>query len=172
MSLSVSEAPVGATPLSPHPADLSVEAGLSDRPPTAAPVERRDTAQRSLVPVVVGGATTLVALGVGIGFRLSAASRHDDVLRLQEKNGASGCANGTASSSDCTAQREAVESEDSRRRISTTAFVVAGIAAVGTAVYWFWPRPAAHSGAAQNGSLRLSGAVTPGGSGLWLSGNF
>ena len=174
VSLTLQETPAAATASAARP-EASVGAGLSEpmqpveSPP---PVDRHDAEQRSLVPIIIGGSATVLALGVGIGFRVAASSSHDDFVRLQQKNGDGGCTSGSASPSDCTAQRDAVDSENSQRRISTTAFVVAGVAAVGTAVYWFWPREATPSGAARGGRLRLSGAVTPAGSGLWLNGSF
>ncbi len=171
VSFSLADAPVGPA-AKPPSAEASVSAGLPEPPTSPAPGERRDTAERSVVPVILGGATTLVALGVGIGFRVAAGSSHDDFVRLQKKNGAIGCTSGSASPSDCAAQRDAVDSENRQRPVSTTAFVVAGVAAVGTAVYWFWPRGAAPGSAAHTSRLHVSGGVTPAGSGLWLSGSF
>jgi hypothetical protein len=174
ISLGFPEPSPTAAPAAANP-EASVGAGLSDPVVASNPVSsdrRSGTDGPSVVPVVVGGSITLVALGLGIGYRVAAASSHSDFLRLQEKNGDGGCANGSASPADCSAQRDAVDSEDHRRRLSTGAFVVAGVAAVSTAVYWFWPRGSAANKAAGKGALRFNAAVSPAGSGLWLSGSF
>lgn len=152
--------------------DLPVASGLSGPGPTIEPLPTSRSSARSLVPVVLGAATTLVATGLGVGFRLASNSSHEELLTLREGNGSNGCTDGTAVGSECVAQQVASDTTDTRRNISTTAFVLAGVAAVGTAVYWFWPRTDTSEPAGARQGLRLSGAVEPGGAGVWLSGGF
>src|SRR5690606_16252779 len=113
--------------------------GLGSPPP---PAEEVDPVGRSpsLVPVFVGGGLLVAGLAVGVGYRVAAGASKDDLESLQRKTGRDGCKTGTAAAGDCEAQRDAGENVDTRRNLSTAAFVVAGAAAVGTAVYWFWPR--------------------------------
>lgn len=133
------------------------------------PADRIDTGP-SLTPVFIGGGLAVVGAALGIGYRISASSHYDDLQTLKEKNGADGCKNGTALPADCSAQQTAADSVDSRRNISTVSFVVAGAAAVGTALYWFWPRSSAERAAAAN--FVVSGAPAPHGGSIVLSGSF
>ncbi len=146
------------------------ESGLAQPGPTPLPqTDGSAPSSRSLVPVYIGGGLTVAGLALGVGYRLSTASNQDDLDRLREKNGESGCADSGAA--DCDAQRGAAERVDSRRNISTVSFVVAGAAAVATAVYWFWPR-ARSSDAAQHRRVFVGGSPAPGGGSVVLFGSF
>jgi len=152
--------PPGAT-TPPPPATEPAPLTTTHPPPPA-------SSSPDLLPVAIGGGVALVALATGIGFRLSANSSYDDADALRNKNGAQGCADGTAPASDCTAQTDANKSGDRKTNVSTVAFGVAGAAVVGTAVYWFWPR----SSATEKASPRVQGSIGQGGGFLSISGNF
>lgn len=148
----------------PAPSSIAVEAGLPDVPKPA-------TAARSMVPVYIGAGLTAVGLGVGIGFALAAGSDHDDIDAFKEKNGPSGCSDGTAAADDCAAQRDAAQARDRHLTYEVIGFSVAGAALVGTATYFFWPESNAATGAAR-GALKVSGGASPDGASLWILGNF
>jgi hypothetical protein len=122
--------------------------------------------------VIVGGSIVLIGAGLGIGYRVSASSKNDDLHALQEKNGSNGCNDGSAAPTDCDAAKDAGESVDSRRNISTASFVVAGAALVGTAVYWFWPRSSTATAAGGGRTFSVSGAPAHHGGSLFVSGSF
>jgi hypothetical protein len=145
--------------------------GLESSPPPMA-LRDRPSDSPSLVPVFVSGGLFVAGLAVGIGYRVAAASSHDELEALQAKTGRDGCSTGSAAFANCEAQREAGESVDSRRNVSTAGFFVAGAAAVGTAVYWFWPRSAASAGASHKPRFLVSGAPAPGGGSVVVVGSF
>jgi hypothetical protein len=150
----------------------TVDAGLPEGPSAPpSPVERSDTPS-SVVPLIVGGSIVLVGAGLGIGYRVAASSKFDDLQALKKRNGANGCNTGAAVAADCKAASSAGESVDARRNISTASFVVAGAALVGTAVYWLWPRSSTASAAAGRRSFFVSGAPAPHGGSLFFSGSF
>jgi hypothetical protein len=121
--------------------------------------------------VIVGGSIVLIGAGLGIGYRVSASSKNDDLETLKQTIGNSGCETGEAAAADCEAAHDAAQSVDTRRNISAAGFVVAGAALVGTAVYWFWPRPQ-HDRAAQKSTFIVSGGPTTHGGSLVVSGSF
>lgn len=88
--------------------------------------------------VVLGGAA-VVALGVGIGMRISASSKADDAdAAAKDPAIAGGCAG--VSSTACDRVRSDAESERDRKNLSTGLFLgAAGLAAAGLATYFFWP---------------------------------
>ncbi len=140
--------------------------------PVATPDAGADTSP-SLVPVIIGGSLFVAGAAMGIGYRVAASSSKDDLDALRAQNGADGCSTGAASPADCAAQQSAAEDVDSRRNLSTVGFVVAGAAAVGTAIYWFWPRSSsAAASARRDQKFLLSGGPTRGGGSLILSGSF
>ncbi len=150
---------------------IAPSSGLGEPPhPPARPDNVSDAP--SIVPVVVGGSIVLAGLGLGIGYRVAASSKFDDLQALQEKNGPNGCNTGAAASADCDAAKSAGESVDVRRNISTASFVVAGAALVGTAVYWLWPRSSTEAAAARRPIFSVSGAPAPHGGSLFVSGSF
>lgn len=147
----------------------SVESGLLAPPPTP----KADSGKRrSIVPLVVGGGAALIGIGLGVGFRVAASSSHSRFEKLQSRLGADGCGPNSDNTSDCSELRDAVETTDFRRNFSTGAFVVGGAAAIGTAVYWFWPRSDTSTAGSGAKGLRFSGGVAPGGGAIWLRGDF
>ena len=161
-------------PAEPSPAAPTSGLGVA-LPPSAGNAEAQPgdagTTKRSVVPVLVGGGVAVVAVGFGIGFRVAAASSQDRFEELQTKYGDEGCARSGSDSGDCTALADAVDSTDFRRNFSTASFVVAGAAAIGTAVYWFWPRSTeAQAGRAR--SFRLNASADQDGGMVWVGGSF
>jgi hypothetical protein len=148
----------------------TVDAGLPEGPTpiTTAPAP---APKRSLVPVYVGAGVAAVGLGLGIGFALAAGSDRDDIDGFKQKNGGSGCKDGSGLSSDCAAQRDAAEARDRHLTYEIVGFSLAGAAAIGTLTYLLWPQPSVISGSA-NKAIRLGGGASPDGGGVWLSGSF
>jgi hypothetical protein len=128
--------------------------------------------ERSLVPVVVGGALFVVGVGTAIGFALASSSKSDTANSLRDRVGHSGCADGTASASDCSALQDAVNAKDRDRNWSTAGIILAGVAAVATPTYWFlWP----HSNTARESRSRGVGfraSASSAGANIWISGQF
>jgi hypothetical protein len=145
-----------------------VESGLSSSPSPLPPTDARS--RRSVVPLLVGGGAALVGVGLGVGFRVASSSSHDRLVELREEAGADGCSGRGAGSADCSALKDAVDTTDFRRNFSTGAFVVGGVAAIGTAVYWLWPRGDTSTAGAR--ALRVSGYADSGGAAVWINGDF
>lgn len=103
----------------------------------------RADASRSLIPVYVGTAVTVVGASMAIGFGLAANGAEDDVRTLRRRLGPSGCADGTAPSADCDEVADAVDRQQSNATVSNVGLGVATVAGLGTLGYWlFWPEPA------------------------------
>jgi hypothetical protein len=89
------------------------------------------------VALIAGGALAVAGLGTGIGFGIASNSAEGDVEDYRARVGSGGC-QGSSSSADCSALRDAA---DSQRRSSLIAnvgfgFAAAGIVAVGAALLW------------------------------------
>jgi hypothetical protein len=145
--------------------------GLGALPPPNSQPNQSDTTSPSLVPLFVGGGVAVVALGLGIGFRVASGSSHDRFVELQESLGRDGCQD-SANSSECADLKDAVDSTDFRRNFSTGAFVVGGVAAIGTAVYWFWPRRSARTSIDSAQALRFNAYADATGGAVWVGGDF
>ncbi|HKY38436.1 MAG TPA: hypothetical protein VJN18_20980 [Polyangiaceae bacterium] len=162
-------------PAEPPPAAPTSGLGVAS-PPSAGNAEAQPgdtgTTQRSVVPVLVGGGVAVVAVGLGIGFRVAAGSSQDRFEELRTKYGEEGCAGSASDSSDCAALADAVDSTDFRRNFSTASFVVAGAAAIGTAVYWFWPRSTDSAQAGRARSFRFNASADQDGGMVWVGGSF
>jgi hypothetical protein len=138
---------------------------------SSAPVTEQE-AKPSLAPVVIGGLVFAAGVATAIGFHFAANSQHDKLQSYRDKNGASGCSNGTASASDCAAQWDAGKSVERDRNWSTAGIVVGGTALVATALYWFWPREKSSAAQREHKSLQVTGSIQSKGSGIWVSGEF
>jgi hypothetical protein len=110
--------------------------------------------------------------GSAIGFALASSSKSDTANSLRDRVGHSGCADGTASASDCSALQDAVNAKDRDRNWSTAGIILAGVAAVATPTYWFlWP----HSNTARESRSRGVGfraSASSAGANIWISGQF
>jgi hypothetical protein len=146
----------------------TIEAGLPEAPKPTAP---KPAPKRCMVPVYVGAGVAVVGLGVGIGFALAAGSDRDDIDALKQKNGPSGCSDGTAPAADCGAQRDAAQARDRHRTYEAIGFSVAGAALIGTATYFFWPESSPTTALAPR-AFKLAGSASPDSARIWLLGNF
>lgn len=115
--------------------------------------------ERSLVPVIVAGTVAVVGTAGLVGFSLAASSDAETLAHLKDKNGTSGCADGTASPADCSAQLDAAQSHDKHRNLAVASAVVGAVAVVAIPIYWFWPRDRHTAEAARSSSFRVRGAV-------------
>jgi len=123
----------------------------------------------SIVPVIIGGAVFVVGLAGAIGFEVAASSKADSASSLRAHTGPSGCADGTASSSDCSALHDAQRGKDRDHNWAAAGFVLAGVAAVATPIYWFWPRSNSTTSQAR---VWFHAGASPAGGNVWLSGQF
>ena len=130
------------------------------------------SSSRSMVPAVVGGGLVIAGAAVGVGFLLAGNSRQHDLNNASDalvaKGGNDACSVGTVYASDCAALHDHSKAVDRDRAIEVTGFVVAGAAAVGTAVYLLWP----HSSATTSRSVTPSFAILPGAGTVGLAGRF
>jgi hypothetical protein len=132
-----------------------------------------ETSERSVVPLIVGGATFAVGIGMGIGFQVAASSHDDDAAALREKVGHSGCYESSALAADCAALSSAVEAADRDRAWSTGGFVLAGVSLVATTAYWFlWPESAPTKTGTRSPSVHVMGGALPGAGQLLVNGEF
>jgi tetratricopeptide (TPR) repeat protein len=125
-------------------------------------------ARRSLVPVVVGGALTVVGFSAGLGLRLASNSAEDDASTLSASLGSQGCAEPNANANVCASLRHTLEKSDRERNWSTASFILASATLVGTAAYWFWPQKKARG---TRGAVVVSGALGPSAGGLSVTGS-
>jgi hypothetical protein len=126
----------------------------------------------SWAPVIVGGAVSTVALVSGVALSLSAASDRDEMRRLREQNGASGCSDGSAGPEPCRAQRDAAKSTQRKTNMATAGYAVAGVALAATVGYWLWAQPGSTPNQAGLAGARLDAAVDSDGATVWFSGQF
>lgn len=122
-------------------------------PPVTEPTPREPADNRSLIPVVIGGSVAAIGVGMLIGFGMAAGSDDNELERLIRENGDSGCL-GRATAS-CAAQRQTAESYDRNLDLATAGLVIAGAAAVGTIVYWYWPIDTTNETEARRGRARF-----------------
>ena len=128
--------------------------------------EKRTWTTGKTLGVALGGAA-IVAVGIGIGMRISASSKGDDATSAARDPGAaSGCLG--ASTSACDRVRADAESERGRKNAATALFVGgAGLAVVGLASFFFWPSRASNTAA-----ITILPAIAAGSGGLIATGNF
>ena len=126
-------------------------------------------AHKSLVPVIVGGAITMLALATGVGLRIASDSEANNAQRISSGLGIEGCIGTNANSSTCIALHDSLRKSDRERNWSTAGFVVGSTAILSTAVYWFWPR---RQDAAAASGFRVSGNLSANAGGVALVGAF
>jgi len=134
-----------------------------------APRTQSASSDRSVVPVIIGGAVFAVGFGVGIALIASSNSSYNEAQALQRQVGPAGCVN--TSQGPCAALKSATDRGDQRQNWAAVSLVAAGAALIATPIYWFWPREKSEkaNGRAQ---LRIRGNVGQRYSGLSLVGEF
>ncbi len=152
-------AEVSAPAPAPPPSAEQVDVGV----PPVQPEPRG----RTLVPVYVASGVAALGLGLGTAFGFGAKNSSADSEAAAKRVGRNGCADGTASPSDCDAARQALRDQ---RRYSTLANVGWITAALGAsvAITWLvWPETKR-----SDATARASLAVTPSGAALGVTGAF
>ncbi|HEX4338788.1 MAG TPA: hypothetical protein VH062_22940 [Polyangiaceae bacterium] len=134
---------------------------------TPAPPPPDETAPRSVVPLIVGGAVVAAGLTAGIAFRLSADANDDHANGIRARLGAGACAGQAGSSADCTALRNDVNDSSRSSALSTTGFVIAGVGLVATPL-WYLLAPRAK----RTSTVGFSAWVMPGLTAVSASGRF
>ncbi len=139
-----------------------------------APTSERSLAagKRSMVPVIIGAAVFVAGVGSAIAFELAASSQGDTAHSFRERAGSTGCADGSASARDCSAQRDALDSKKHDRNWAAGSLVLAGVAAVATPVYFFWPRSRGARGEDSERGLAVRVAGSAAGANVSFSGQF
>lgn len=144
--------------------ESAVALDLAPAPPAA---PRDEPGERSLVPLIVGGAVVAVGLTTGIAFRLSANAHDDHANGIRTRLGQSACAGSAGSSADCTALRDDVDGASRAQALSTTGFVIAGVGAVATPLWWLLT-----ARTKRDTSVGMAAVVMPGLTALSASGRF
>jgi hypothetical protein len=124
---------------------------------------------KNIVPVIVGGAITVLGLAAGVGLQIASDSETNNAQRISSGLGIESCAGANANSSACTALRDSLRKSDRERNWSTAGFVVGSAALLSTAAYWFWPRK--HEAAVASG-FRVSGTLSTDAGGVTVTGRF
>jgi hypothetical protein len=113
---------------------------LAAQPATAAP-EQAHTAEQSMdvrkIVLFAGGALAAAGLGTGIGFGVASDSAEGDVEDYRARVGSGGC-QGSSASAECSALRDAADSQRRNSLIANVGYGVAaaGLVAVGAALLW------------------------------------
>jgi hypothetical protein len=143
-----------------RPIDASPAAFSSERPGQGADTEPPGlgrTVKRSPVVLALGSGVTVVGAALGTVFLLKANSAQDEASRDGGAlKGANACGTNTPYVTQCDALHKANAAIDRDRNIAVASFVVGGAAAVGSLVYWVWPRAKAPT------SAHASAIVSPG----------
>jgi hypothetical protein len=133
---------VGAPPPNEAPADTSPVPSYSNPPSFVEP-----PSSRSAVPAVIGGGLVVAGAAVGVVFMLAGNSKQNDVndanAALSVMGGSNACSAGTSYGDLCAKIHDDTKAIDRDRALEVTGFVVAGAAAIGTAVYLLWPHSVA-----------------------------
>jgi len=120
--------------------------------------------------LVAGSVVAAGGLVAGLAFNARSNNARDRVEELRSVTGSSGCYQPVSSfGKTCAELLDAGERRDSARNISSAAFAVGGIAAVGTVLYWFWPRK---QDVQQGLNVQVSGAADAHRVGLVVSGSY
>jgi hypothetical protein len=128
--------------------------------------------ERSVVPLIVGGAVGVAGIAAGVVFTLDAKSKREDrdsrVTALQS-TGANSCGTNTGNALEC----EEVKTLDDKARKSQTigiiGFAAGGAAILGGVVLYFVLPP---SGSSEQGHLAVTPVITANAGGISLSGDF
>ncbi len=119
------------------------------------------------IALLIGGALALGGAATGIGFGVASNSCERDAERYRARVGASGCPS-PATSADCGALRDAVDSQRQQSRLANVGYGVAAAGLVTAGVALLWPARSRTESAARSSSLELRWA----GDSLLLSSEF
>jgi tetratricopeptide (TPR) repeat protein len=96
--------------------------------------------------LAVGGGLAVVGAALGTVYMLKASSADDEATKARaDLTHDNACFGATAHVAECNALRDANSAVRRDQNIATASFIVDGAAAVGTLVYWLWPRSQAPS---------------------------
>ena len=125
---------------------------------------------KSAAVIAVGGGLTALGLGLGIGGAVDANAKRSRTGELQDQLVQGQC---NADQPLCVDLKSTLEDVDTATSLSIAGFVGAGVAAVATGVYLFWPSagPSAE-GAAPGAQLFWAPLVTGSSGGLMVHGQF
>ncbi|MGC4070823.1 MAG: PEGA domain-containing protein [Polyangiaceae bacterium] len=99
--------------------------------------------------LVGGGVVTAGAVVAGLVFSSKASSAKDDAEKKQAQHDSSYCDDPSSNKAYCSSLKNDAQDVDRNRNLSTASFLVGGVAAVGTLVYWLWPRSKVSTGTGQ-----------------------
>jgi hypothetical protein len=138
--------------------------------PTSVPSESPPAEQRSPLPYVLGGAAIAVGLGVGVGFAIAAGNKTDRAGSLRSQLAPGECFQSRSGSGPCSELRDAVNSHNQFRDVSTVGFAFSGAALAATLVYWgVTSSPSSHEKA---NAFHLSASASERDAAIWVRGSF
>lgn len=158
-----------ATKTAPNQAKSPDESGKTKLAPFEEPKHTNGSGPNPYI-LVGGGVVTVGALVAGLVFNSKANGKYDDGERLVASIDAGDCFTPSSTNkSACAAAIANGEEGDKAKNIATASFIVGGAAAVGTLVYWLWPRRSAPT---TDKSVQFNAMAVPGNAWLGLSSRF
>ncbi|AUX43543.1 uncharacterized protein SOCE26_049930 [Sorangium cellulosum] len=159
-------------PVEAPPAPAAVAPPLPSRraAPPAVPVWRvaPDAAGPSVVPLVVGSAAAVVAVGMSVGLSIAADAKAEDARVAARGLDPSACDAPPQNPAACRALEDALCAKDSLTRGAAASFVVGGALMLGTIGLAAWDRWRARGGL----TVRAAPAVGTSGGGVTLAGSW
>lgn len=144
----------------------AANASVAPRSPAAdLPRSRGTRAEKSVVPLYVGGAITLAGAATWLGYSMAAQDDRDEAEKWKGRLGPDGCSTGRATSSQCKAAAEAYDNQRRNAALAYMGLATSLVAGAATVSYWlFWPEStqgAVHVSvgpALRGGSLTVTGS--------------
>jgi hypothetical protein len=120
--------------------------------------------------LIAGGVVTVGGLVTGLVFNAKANSKFDDGDSRLADVAAGNCYAPTAANKpNCATAAQEIKDGDKAKNFAIASFVVGGAAAVGTLVYWLWPR---RTSSATEHVVQINAAALPGNAWVGLSSHF
>lgn len=168
-SLNVTITLTTATTAAPAPAPPASAAPTATAPPAPAPPAESGTEPRTIV-LLSGAGASLVALGFGAYFALSAEAASDDASKLGASvhSSAGGCDSGAAGAS-CSELKKAIDREQDHRSRAEVALTTGAILGAVTVGAWLLIPDIARSGMAR---VKAAPWVAGGASGIAVLGRY
>lgn len=138
-------------------------------PPTV-PIRRvaPDAEGPSIVPLVVGSAAAVVALGMSVGLSIAADGEADDARVAAQGLGPSACDDPRRNTAACKALEDALYASDALTSGAVASFVVGGALMLGTIGFAAWNQWRARGGPA----VRAAPAIGMSGGGVIVAGSW
>ncbi|XYH99308.1 PEGA domain-containing protein [Sorangium sp. So ce1128] len=164
------EAPAPPAVQTPAPALVAPPPPPRRAAPPTVPIRRvaPDAEGPSIVPLAIGSAAAVVALGVSVGLSIAAGDKADDARRTAQSLAPSACDDPRRSPAACKALKDARFASDSLTSGAVASFLAGGAFMLGTIGLAVWDRRHAGGGLA----VRAAPAAGMSGGGVTVSGSW